>query len=117
MPWATYHFTRPTVDELADAGRAQEAERVAGTQRPALVRAAIQQGKEIAAHVEDADRPAGDVDELALARWDLLDGANHPLGHASDPPASLRSLRAGERGQQRFDTPTWGACPRFAALA
>src|SRR5579859_2908265 len=97
VPGAPHDFARSTVDELADARGAQEAERITGAQRSALVGTPIQQREEVAADVEHADGPAGDVDDLALAGWDLIDGADHPLGHALAPPASERGSPASLR--------------------
>jgi hypothetical protein len=67
--------------ELADSLGAKEPEGVAQAQRPALVRATVEHGEELAADVEDADGAAIDVDDLPLTRRNLVDGGDDPPGH------------------------------------
>src|SRR5581483_8559614 len=58
--------------------------------RAALVGAAVAQREVLALHVEDADRAAGDLDDLPPAGWDLVDGGDDVL-HSS--PYSSTALR------------------------
>jgi hypothetical protein len=54
---------RAAVVELADTLRSENSEGVAQAQGSALVRAAVEDGEKLTAHVEHADRPPGDVDD------------------------------------------------------
>src|SRR5207302_8167248 len=66
-------------------------------QRPALVRAAVTQGEVFAIHIEDADRPPGDVNNLAPARRDFVLFGDDVL-HRLNSPCRLPTvvLRGGQ---------------------
>src|SRR5579884_1962356 len=75
---------------LARHGRLDRAPQLPLAQRAALVGAAVAQREVLALHVEDADRAAGDLDDLPPAGWDLVDGGDDVL-HSS--PYSSTALR------------------------
>src|SRR5689334_21569161 len=81
VPWTAQHFSSTAVLELADARRPQKTVGVARAERSALVRTAIQDREVFAFDVEHADGSATDLDDLPLARRNLVDGGYHPLCH------------------------------------
>src|SRR5438067_451523 len=78
-PRAAHDLARAAVLELAHPAWSQKPERFALAQRTALVRAAVEYGEELTADVEHAHRAAANVDDLAFARWNLVDGGDDVL--------------------------------------
>src|SRR5262249_4479578 len=81
VPLACDDLARAAVLKLAGPGRFERAPQLALAQRPALVRAAVAQREELPIHVEDADGNPRHIDDLPLARRDLVDGGDYISRH------------------------------------
>src|SRR5262249_28366488 len=92
MPWATHDLARAAVLKFADTRRAQKTERVAETQRPALMRTAIQDREVFTFDVEHANRATVEFDDLACAGLNLVDGRDNVFRHSGQAVSSWRGL-------------------------
>jgi hypothetical protein len=73
VPGTAKNFTWAVIPIFTDGGRFQETVGKARTQRAPLVGTAVEHGEVLAADVEDADGPAVDIDDFAIAWGNLVD--------------------------------------------
>jgi hypothetical protein len=59
----------------------EQSRQAALAERATLVGTTIPQGKELAAHIKNADGPASDLDDFALAGRYLADSSYNIFGH------------------------------------
>src|SRR5690242_17575727 len=85
VPRTPQHFAVAFQPIFAGPVSGEAAQHEADAQWRAFVRATVDQRVELTVDVEDADRPTGNIDDLAFARRDLADGCDDVPGQRLTP--------------------------------